>query len=94
MADLDSKDATEATRIVGATSDGTETTPVRSTVSGELNVRDDNANTSLGSISASSAAMVQLKFAELRGDNIDNFMINDNGEIIYNDAGQLLQEIT
>jgi len=42
--------------------------------------------------SAAAAALVQLTYANLQGENIDNFMVNDNGEILFNNAGQLLQE--
>lgn len=43
---------------------------------------------------AASSALLQLTFANLQGEDLNKFMVNDNGEILFNDAGQLLQEIT
>lgn len=44
-------------------------------------------------VDSASAALLQLQYGEIQNENIDLYLVNNNGEILFNDAGQLLVEV-
>lgn len=62
MADINDKDAAQSIKVIGATSDGTEETPVSSSPNGELKIADTHNNGGLDTvITITSGVPVELK---------------------------------
>lgn len=67
MGDLNDINAAQSTKLVGASSDGTEETPISSTPNGELKIADTHNNGGLDTvISVTSGVPVELKVGASR----------------------------
>lgn len=79
MADLDSLQSTDTIKIVGSTSLGVETTPIKSSLNGDLGVSDsvDNGGVS-GAISVSTTA-IAVRASSSNLTNRKNLTFYNNG---------------